>query len=355
MHTSARSLTTQVCAGRKMLEVPTLPSEAPGHIVFGRFRLIRKLGAGGMAVVWLAHDERLDLEIALKFLPGLIAHDPEALHDLRREISRGLRLTHEGIVRVFDLHEDHDLGLAAIAMEYVDGATLSEAKIKRPNSCFEVAEPLVSWLRTLCNVLTYVHEEARIIHRDLKPRNLLVSALGRLKVADFGIAATLSESVSHLTQSKSSSGTPAYMSPQQVLARRPSVSDDVYSFGATVYELLTSRPPFFGGSMAGLVQRATSETPPPMIERRAEFHPSEHSPIPRAWEETIQACLAKQPEGRPANLREVAARLRLTETDPPPPRQPSPRNASIIRRLTTGLGAMVSDWKRPRPSVPEES
>src|ERR1700679_1513577 len=99
--------------------VNCLRANGKGRLVFGRFRLLRELGKGGMAVVWLAQDERLGLEVALKFLPGMVASDPDALHELRREITRGLRLTHPGIVRVYDLHEDSAEGLAAIGMEYV--------------------------------------------------------------------------------------------------------------------------------------------------------------------------------------------------------------------------------------------
>src|SRR4051812_4642148 len=240
---------------------------AAGSVVFGRFRLERELGAGGMAVVWLAHDQRLGLDVALKFLPGLVAHDPEALHDLRREITRGLKLTHPGIVRLFDLHEDSAEGLAAIAMEFVDGCTLAEEKARQPRLCFEVEEPLVSWARALCDIIQYVHEEAKVVHRDLKPRNLMLTADGALKVADFGIAATLSETHSRLTQIGGTSGTPAYMSPQQALGRHPTRADDIYAIGATLYELITSKPPFYRGNLSLILSQVASETPASMQQR----------------------------------------------------------------------------------------
>ncbi|HEV7401808.1 MAG TPA: protein kinase [Chthoniobacteraceae bacterium] len=297
-------------------DAPTLRNSlrrhGAGRVVFGRFRLVRELGAGGMAVVWLAQDERLGLEVALKFLPGMVAGDPEALHDLRREITRGLRLTHPGIVRVYDLQEDAGEGLAAIAMEYVDGSTLAEEKARRPGRCFEVAEPLLTWTRTLCQTLSYVHEKARVVHRDLKPRNLMLTTDGELKVADFGIAATLSDSHSRLTQRAGSSGTPVYMSPQQAQGRSPSTADDVYAIGATLYEMITSKPPFFRGTTAVILHQLATEIPPSMRERREELGVTGRGAIPHSWEATIAACLAKNPVDRPSSVREVAERLGST-------------------------------------------
>jgi serine/threonine protein kinase len=308
--------------------VNSLRAWGAGRVVFARFRLIRELGVGGMAVVWLAADERLGLEVALKFLPGMVATDPEALHDLRQEITRGLRLTHPGIVRLFDLHEDPTEGMAAIAMEYIDGPTLADEKARRPERCFDVAEPLTTWVRSLCDVLAYVHEEARVVHRDLKPRNVMLTSSGRLKVADFGIAATLCDSHSRVTKHPGSSGTPVYMSPQQALGRHPVEADDIYSLGATIYELLTSKPPFFRGNMAVILHQVATQVPPGMAERRKELGLPAGSTLPPGWEETIAACLSKEPEARPQTAREVAGRLGLAEkraTMEPMPRGKPPR------------------------------
>lgn len=295
----------------------TLRDHGRGRLVFGRFRLLRELGAGGMAVVWLAQDERLGLEVALKFLPGMVASDPEALHDLRREITRGLRLTHPGIVRLYDLAEDSSEGLAAITMEYVDGHTLADEKARQPDRCFDVADPLVTWTRELCDVLSYVHEKAKVVHRDLKPRNIMLTRAGELKVADFGIASTLSDSHSRLTLKMGSSGTPVYMSPQQALGRTPRPADDIYAIGATLYELLTSKPPFFRGNMAVILNQVAAELPTPMKDRREELGITGRAPIPAEWEEAIAACLAKNPEERPASVRELADRFGLHPAQAP--------------------------------------
>lgn len=346
MNDSAYTRVTQNCSTLAPPVIFQRGTAEPGRMVFDRFRLQRQVGAGGMAVVWLARDERLGLEVALKFLPGLIVHDAEALHDLRREITRGLRLTHEGIVRLFDLHEDGAHSLAAISMEYVDGPTLSEAKLSQPRGWFEVAEPLVGWLRALCEVLIYVHEEARVIHRDLKPRNLLLNSRGRLKVADFGIAATLCETLSQLTRQTSSSGTPAYMSPQQKRGDLPAIGDDVYAFGATVYELLTSRPPHAAASASGLPSPHAGGVPPLMRVRRAEIEPGKHEEIPALWEETVRACLAHEPKERPADLREVSDRLGLACSVPSRGGRPNSAGSSALRRLAGSLSASVSSWRR---------
>ena len=311
----------------------SLRARGAGSLVFGRFRLVRELGAGGMAVVWLANDERLGLEVALKFLPGLVAHDPEALHDLRREITRGLKLTHPGIVRVFDLHEDSSEGIAAIAMEYVDGPTLAEEKLRQPRLYFEVREPLISWVRALCDVIQYVHEEARVVHRDLKPRNLMLTAAQTLKVADFGIAATLSDSQSRATQAGGTSGTPAYMSPQQALGRNPTPADDIYAIGATIYELITSKPPFFRGGMGVILNQVATEVPAPMQQRREELGITDAGPIPAMWEETVAACLAKDPAARPASVRELSERLAVAA---------SPLNAATERAVPSELSRQVT-------------
>jgi serine/threonine protein kinase len=283
----------------------TLREFTSGQKVFNRYRLVKTLGRGGMGVVWLAHDEELERDVALKFLPELVIHDRAVLGDLKRETRRSLELTHKNIVRIYDFIHDNTSG--CISMEYVDGDTLSNLRADRPKKVFETHE-LTDWVSQLCDALDYAHTHARIVHRDLKPTNLMVNQRKDLKVADFGIARSLSDSVSKLTMQHGKSGTLVYMSPQQLEGERGTHLDDVYSLGASVYELLTSKPPFFSGNIDRQIRE---KVPPPMKRRREELEIENVEPIDPAWEEVVQACLAKDPTKRPQSVSEVARQLEV--------------------------------------------
>jgi serine/threonine protein kinase len=284
----------------------TMRGVVGGTKVFGRFTLQKVLGRGGMGIVWLARDERLDRLVALKLVPESVNFDASAQEDLKRETRKSLLLTHPNIVRIFDFVEDEHS--AAISMEYVDGATFSSMRVKKPNRCFEVDEiaPLVT---ALCDALSYAHESAGLVHRDLKPANLMVNSRNELKITDFGIACTLRDSLSHAS-APTSSGTLNYMSPQQLLGEDPSASDDIYAVGAMLYEMLSSKPPFYGGDVASQVREVV---PPTIAQRRAKLG-IKGSSIPKHWEETIAACLAKETERRPRTAADVARRFRLGGT-----------------------------------------
>jgi serine/threonine protein kinase len=282
----------------------TLRGFAPGEELFGRYTLKTVLGRGGMGIVWRAFDEHLERDVALKFLPELIVLDHAALDELKRETKRNLELTHHNIVRIYDfVHEDNT---ACISMEYVDGATLSALRVEREAKIFKVAE-LQPFVAQFCHALEYAHAKARIVHRDLKPANLMVNASEQLKITDFGIARSLSDSVSMLSM-RATSGTLLYMSPQQLDGERPSSLDDIYSFGATLYELLTSKPPFFSGAIETQVRE---KAPVSVTARRQELSIGSEDAVPAEWEETIAKCLAKDPAQRPQSAMELAADLGL--------------------------------------------
>jgi serine/threonine protein kinase/formylglycine-generating enzyme required for sulfatase activity len=303
----------------------SLGAVGPGSVVFGRYKLERELGRGGMGVVWLAQDERVDVAVALKFLPDVVARDAESVDELKRELRRGLNLTHPGIVRVYSFEQD--ASGAAIAMEYVDGPTLSSLKTKQDAQCFDVEE-LAPLLEQLCAALDYAHFEAKIVHRDLKPRNLMLTSKGRLKIADFGVATSISDTVSRATMRRDGSGTPPYMSPQQAFGENPSPGDDIYSVGATLYELLTGRPPFYQGNILAQVQQ---RVPPSMSERREVLKVTKKKPIPSEWEETIAACLAKLVEDRPARAGDLIAMLRGQMKAPHRHTESGPINPALTR------------------------
>ncbi|MCE0499004.1 MAG: protein kinase [Methylacidiphilales bacterium] len=333
--------------------------------VFGRYSLRHVLGRGGMGVVWLAHDERLERDVALKFLPEAVHFDAGALDDLKRETRRCLDLTHPNIIRIYDFVTDQQA--AAISMEYIDGKTLAALRIDKENRVFEVGE-LSDWMAQACQALFYAHEEVKVVHRDLKPANLMLTSRGQVKIADFGIARSVSDSMTAVTMRKATSGTLVYMSPQQMNGDMSRVTDDIYALGATIYEFLTSKPPFYSGDIPFQVRQSI---PKRMSERRQELEITGQE-IPKEWEETVAACLEKVPEQRPKDMLEVAERLGLpigtrqtrssTETakkttvtakdskttarppgmPPPPPAQKPPRKPFPTKKvLLAGAGVVA--------------
>lgn len=298
----------------------TQPIPEPETAFFSRYRMKVELGRGGMGVVWRAEDTKLHRDVALKFLPDLVVRDREAMADLAAETRRCLDLTHPHIVRVYDLVEEGTR--AAISMELVDGASLADRKLQQPNRCFTTAA-IGPWIAQLCSALDYAHSKVRIVHRDLKPLNLLVNSAHDLKVVDFGIARSLLNSGTRLSKDvRKSAVSLGYVGPQQLLGEPAAVSDDIYSVGVTIYELLTGKTPFYEGD---IITQLREVVPPTMTARRAAFALNCADSIPAAWEETVAACLAKNPADRPRTAGEIAARLGLaihtsssySETKPP--------------------------------------
>ena len=261
----------------------------------GRYELVGQLGRGGMGVVWRARDSVLELDVAIKFLPDEVAGDKQARRDLKREARNLLRLTHTNIVRVYDFFEDGET--SGIAMELVEGETLLDKMAEKEANCFDVEE-VKTWLRQLCDGLGYAHGKL-VLHRDLKPANLMVDQDGTLKICDFGIARAMRDTYTRATGKSSTAGTLSYMSPQHLLGEKAAVTDDVYALGATLYELLTGRPPFYTGMIEAQIER---KVPPSVAARREELGVEGAKAVPNHWEELIAACLAKEAEGRPQNV-----------------------------------------------------
>jgi serine/threonine protein kinase len=276
------------------------------RIAGGRFVLVRQLGQGGMGVVWLATDTQLNEEVALKFLPPEIRGDAVALDTVRREAARSRQLSHPNIVRIHDVHVDDD-GALLLSMEFVDGKNLNELRLYQPDRRFPWTT-LVPWMKQLCEALNYAHGE-KLIHRDLKPSNIMLDARGRVKLADFGISATAVDSMSRVSLRQPVSGTLAFMSPQQLDGRSPRVTDDVYSLGATVYDLLTGRPPFHSGDVPYQVRQLPPE---PIQDRLLELGIEDD--VPPAVSAMVMACLAKDPEQRPQEISDVAHWIGLSDS-----------------------------------------
>ena len=269
----------------------------------GRFLLKKGLGQGGMGIVWLAHDLRLKEPVALKFLPSALAFNPVTLEDFRKETLRSRRLSHPNIVRIHDLCEPP--GEAPfISMEYVDGSNLHYLRANRASSVLSW-EFLVPILRQLCGALSYAHQE-RVLHRDLKPANLMLDSNQRLKLADFGLSCILPEGG---VLREPANGTLAYMSPQQADGNQPEATDDIYSLGATFYELLTSKPPFYTGDLGYQIRNTR---PAHIHERLADLELT--NDVPSEAAALIMACLAKEPSERPQSARWILNWLDASES-----------------------------------------
>ncbi len=274
----------------------------PGLRILNRYTLKKLLGRGGFGAVWQAHDEELRMDVAIKFLSEMIISNPDAVEDLKRETRYSLRLTHPNIVRTYGFLQSPDV--VGIAMEYVPGGTLVHLRAGRAERCFGPTE-LSPWIAQLCEALDYAHHKVQIIHRDLKPANLMIDDHRDLKVADFGISRSVSDSRTRITNDRDTSGTLAYMSPQQMMGDPVSVTDDVYALGATLYDLLTGKPPFHSGDIVQQVLRAK----PPTVEARRRDLGETGEALPPEWEAVLAACLEKEAENRPATAGEVAERL----------------------------------------------
>jgi serine/threonine protein kinase len=302
---------TPPAAGTKALEL------IAGQRVFDRYYLKRTLGEGGMGVVWLTHDRVLEQPVALKFLAAHLFHDHHEVERLKLETRRNLKLAHPNIVRIHDFVQD--ARGAAIAMEYVDGWSLWSLRVDKPRQIF-TAEEIAPWMRELCDALDYAHNEAHIVHRDLKPANLLLNSRGQIKITDFGLSRDLRPGTKPDPAHPRIVGTDIYMSLQQWTGEPPAVADDIYSLGVTIYELLTGKTPFHEGD---IFQQLLELTPPSMTERLHEFGMDDVA-VPLEWEETVAACLAKEPDRRPVSMREVALRLGLVEGAKPALTEPMP-------------------------------
>ena len=315
--------TMQVADRWLQLQAPTQVCAGKNDLLAGRYRLIRQLGRGGRGEVWLANDEQLHAEIALKRLPAEFAGDAVALSDLMREVQKSRHLNHCNIIRIHDLIQ-HEGEPPFVTLEFVDGQDLASLRLKQPDHLFnwENLRPLMT---QLCDALEYAHRN-KIIHRDLKPANMLIDQLGTLKLADFGIAATMAESLSRSSMQGKISGTSVYMSPQQMRGELPRVSDDLYALGSTFYELLTSRTPFYSGDIA---YQVINEDPKPLAERLAEL--GLKNQVPDAVCAMIMACLAKDAAHRPTSAAAVedwisgaTAGTSTTTEDLPPIVDPAP-------------------------------
>ena len=262
--------------------------------VFGQYRLIQKVGEGGMGVVYRAHDTKLARDVALKFMLHASGLKGEQGDRLRREARALAALNHPGILTIHDI-QDAD-GIPFLVLEWVDGGALSDASWQRPL-------PTAEFLRValpVADALGAAHDQG-IVHRDVKPANVLVGEDGRVKLADFGLA-KLRDVERDVTRTGAVQGTIAYMSPEQAGGSEVGPASDIFSFGVLAYKLLTGGLPFTGEAAGAVIAAIVSGRHIPLLDVRAD--------LPAELGSVVERCLAIVPSARFQSGRELAAALR---------------------------------------------
>ena len=299
----------------------------------GRYRVLRKLGSGGMANVYLAEDEELGRQVAIKILNDRHAADDQFVERFRREAKNAASLSHPNIVQIYDRGEAE--GTYYIAMEYLEGQTLKElAAVRGPLSVREA----IAYARQILAALRFAHRKG-LVHRDIKPHNALIDDDGRVKVTDFGIARA--GPASQMTEAGSIIGTAQYLSPEQARGGAIDQRSDLYSVGVVLYELLTGTVPFTGDTPVEIAMKHLSSVPEPPSARRPE--------VPRPLDQVVLRALAKDPDERYASAEEMDAELaRVAEGLPV-----SPETAEAATAVLAGAGltdtAATAVVRRPAP------
>ena len=271
----------------------------PGYEIGHRYRIIRSLGEGGMANVYLAHDMVLDRDVSVKLLRLDLRDDPSTKRRFHREAMAATQLNDPHIVGIYDVGEDH--GLQYMVMQYVKGTDL-KAYIKKH---YPIPLPqVIDIMEQVLSAVATAHAHG-IIHRDLKPQNILIDENKNVKITDFGIAVAVSQD--SLTQTNTLMGSVHYLSPEQARGSIATKQSDIYSLGIILFELLTGKVPFEGETAVSIALKHFREEIPSVREQNKE--------IPQALENVIIKATAKEPAERYSSVNEMAADLK-TVLDP---------------------------------------
>jgi len=255
-----------------------------------RYKIIRKLGEGGMGMVYLAEDAELsDSKVAIKFIPPQLAGNAKAVKNLKKEAQTAMQLSHPNIVRLHDLHTDGHQKF--LVMEYIEGKTLDDLLAAKDEGKLTLDE-LLPIAEQIALGLDFAHSK-KVLHRDLKPSNIMIDKNGTVKLLDFGIAREMKDSMTRVT-GQETSGTLPYMSPEQLRGQPPSASMDIYAFACVIYECLCGQNPFYTGDL------------------RYQILNEQSSPIPTMPEyvnNVIARALSKRPKERPQHAEQFILEL----------------------------------------------
>jgi serine/threonine-protein kinase len=298
-----------------------------------RYVILRKLGTGGMADVYLAEDQELGRRVALKLLNERHANDEQFVERFRREAQSAAGLNHPNIVSVFDRGQAE--GTYYIAMEYLDGRTLKDLLVRNGPPPIPIA---IDYARQILSALAFAHRNG-VVHRDIKPHNIVVGGDGRLKVTDFGIARTGS---SQMTEAGSIVGTAQYLSPEQARGAPVDQRSDIYSLGIVLYEMLTGEVPYTGEAPVEIAMKHLSSIPEPPSTIRPE--------VPHDLDAVVMRALAKDPEQRYATAEEMDSDLGRIARGLSVSRKTEEAMTQVIAGAGVATAATVVE--RPRPATP---
>src|SRR4051794_6593422 len=296
------------------------PDTLIDQVFDGRYRVVRKLGTGGMANVYLAEDQELGRSVAIKMLDERHSQDEQFVERFRREAKNAAGLSHPNIVSIYDRGQAE--GTYYIAMEYLEGRTLKELLITRGPTPMTVA---IDYARQILSALGFAHRHG-IVHRDIKPHNVVVGPDGRLKVTDFGIARS---GTSQMTETGSIIGTAQYLSPEQAKGAPVTPASDIYSVGIVLYEMLTGTVPFTGDTPLEIAMKHLSTTPMPPSEKRHD--------VPHELDSIVLRALAKDPDDRYQSSEEMDADLARAARG----QAAAPETEEAATRVLKGEGAAM--------------